>query len=727
MSFDHRRTKVLAGLIILGQLVGFTACSTQPVSQAATATLTVTIQPKPSSTPTFPLTPTLTATPSQTPTESRTPTVSTTPAGSYYHYDAGFSVTFPPYWEVVQSGRNSLVIGQPAHFLYVLIDSRAEKESQSMDRIITRLKAELYAQSVMIGKTRSMGLPDQVTAQVVDVTAVFGQDDQDWRILYTHQANRGYTLVEIAKRGDLKKEEAALDPIIQSLHLFTPQPFGLAHDKTLVLEGSDPAPEDLDPAITTSSAAAYVGLLYSGLVQLNAQLQIIPNLAEKWVVSPDGRMYTFTLKPGLKFANDKPLQAIDVKNSWERACDPATGSTTAATYLGDIQGVKEKLDKKADSISGLKVIDDTTLEVRLTAPITYFLAKLTHPAAAIIDLTSTLPGASQWMYSPNPSGPYKIKQYKKDEDILFERNMNYPQPPNIPYLAFIFGGGTGIDLYDEGTVDLTGISGSDVTRISNPSDPLNKELRSIPSLCTSFLQLDPGRPPLDDINVRQALALATDKAAFIRQQTENTALVANSILPPAMPGYVAGRRRPGFDPAAAKAALAASKYAKNMPPVILAAAGYGDAKRKDVAEIVDMWQKTLGITVQVQYLDPLDFSGAARANPAHVVLFNWCADYPDPQNFLDVLFHSQSDFNVGHLSNPDFDKLVEQARIEKDVNQRLALYQQAEQMLLDDVDTIPLFHPVFYALVKPRLKGYVMTPMGINQFPGLTLENLLQP
>ena len=235
----------------------------------------------------------------------------------------------------------------------------------------------------------------------------------------------------------------------------------------------------------------------------------------------------------------------------------------------------------------------------------------------------------------------------------------------------------------------------------------------------SSLQLYPSLPPLDDINVRRALALATDKAAFNQQQTENTVLVANSILPPAMPGFLAGRTLPGFDPAAAKAALAASKYSQNMPPVILAAAGYGDAKRKDVAEIVDMWQKTLGITVQVQYLDPLNFTRAARANPAHAVLYSWCADYPDPQNFLDVLFHSQSDFNVGHLSNPDFDQLVEQARIEKDVNQRLALYQQAERMLLDEVDTIPLLHPVFYALVKPRLKGYVMTPMGINQYPGL--------
>jgi ABC-type transport system substrate-binding protein len=723
MSF----ARLLAALIILAQLFGFTACSAKPLSPAATTTVTVTNLPKPSFTPTDTLTPTQTATPSQTPTRTRTPTITTTPIGSYFHYDAGFSVTFPAYWKVVQSGRNSLLIGQPNNSLYVLIDSRAEKESQSMDKIITRLKGELRAQSVMIGKARPVDLPDQVTAQVVDVTAVYGQDDQDWRILYTHQANRGYTLVEIAKRGGVEKEEAVLDAIIQSLHLFAPQPFGLAHDQTLVLAGGDPSPKDLDPAITTSSAATYVGLLYSGLVQLNAQLQIIPNLAEKWTVSPDGRVYKFTLKPGLKFANDNPLKAIDVKNSWERACDPATGSTTAATYLGDIQGVKDKLGKQADSISGLKVIDDTTLQVTLTAPITYFLAKLTSPTAAVLDVTSTLSGANKWMYSPNPSGPYQIKEYKKDEDILFERNPNYPQPPNIPYLAFIFGGGTSIDLYDEGTVDLTGISGSDVTRVSNPSDPLNKELHSIPSLCTSFLQLDPSRPPLDDINVRRALALATDKAAFIQQQTDNTALVANSILPPAMPGYLAGRRLPGFDPAAATAALAASKYGKNMPPVILAASGYGDAKRKDVAEIVDMWQKILGITVQVQYLDPLNFTSAARDNPAHAVLYSWCADYPDPQNFLDLLFHSQSDFNVGHMSKPDFDKLVEQARLEKDVNQRLVLYQKAEQMLLDDVDTIPLLHPVFYALVKPRVKGYIMTPIGVNQYPGLTLENPLQP
>jgi len=724
MALNQRWTICLTGLLILAQLVGITACSAKPVSPAATTTLSAPILTlaKPSVTPGFTLTPSLTVTPSLTPLPSRTPTITSTPPGSYYHYDAGFSVTFPIYWEVGQSGRNSLLIDEPDHFLYVLINSQAEKEAQSMDAVVTRLKNEMNAQSIMVGKARPVGLADQVTAQEVDVTAEFGQDDQDWRIYYTHQGSRGYTLVEIAKRGGLKKDEALLDGIVQSLHFFAPQPFGLAHDQTLVMGGGDPSPKDLDPAITTSSAAGYVGLLYSGLVQLNAQLQIVPALAEKWEVSPDGLVYTFTLKPGLKFANNNPLTANDVKKSWERACDPATGSSTAATYLGDIQGVKEKLGKKAVSISGLKVIDDATLQVTLTAPITYFLAKLTYPTAAVIDVTSTLSGANKWMFSPNSSGPYKIKEYKKDEDILFERNPNYPQPPKLPFLAFVFDGGATLDLYDEGTLDIAGIAVDDVTQVSKASDPLNKEMHAIPSLCTHFLALNPNQPPLDDINVRRALALATDKAAFVQQQTENTDLVANSILPPAMPGFLAGRTPPNFDPDAAKAALAASKYAGKMPPVILAASGYGDAKRKDVAQLVDMWQKTLGITVQVEYLDPLNFTSTARNSPANAMLSGWCADYPDPQNFLDVLFHSQSDFNLGHLADPDYDKLVEQARTEQDVQRRIALYQQAEQRLLDNVYAIPLLNPVLYQLVKPRVKGYVMTPIGIDQYPDLQLE-----
>ena len=312
----HRWTKLLTGLIILAQLIGLTACSAKQVTPAAAATLTATVPPRPSFTLTLTLTPSLTVTPSLTPTPSRTPTITTTPAGSYYHYDAGFSVTFPSYWKVVQSGRNSLAIGDAANYLYVMIDSRAEKDAQTIDMVITRLKNEMRVPSIMIGKARPVDLPDQVSAQVVDVTAVLGQDSQDWRVFYAHQASRGYTLVEIAKQGGLKKDQDLFDNIIQSLHFFAPQPFGLAHDQTLVMGGSDPSPKDLDPAVTGSSAASYVGLLYSGLVQLNAQMQIIPNLAEKWVVSPDGLVYTFTLKPGLKFANNTPLTADDVKKSW---------------------------------------------------------------------------------------------------------------------------------------------------------------------------------------------------------------------------------------------------------------------------------------------------------------------------------------------------------------------------------------------------------------------------
>ena len=722
----HMWIKIFAGLVILGQVFNFTACSTKPANPPPPPSSSQAILPTLSQTPTVTLTPTLSATPSQTFTLAPTPILTATPPGFYSQFDAGFSIAYPSYWKVVQSNRTSLVISKPDKSLYVLIESRAEKEAQTMDQVITRLKGELNAHSLMINKPRPVDLPDQVKAQVVDITA-FGQNEEDWRIVYAYQAGRGYTLVEIAQPGGLQKDEAALNGLLQSLHFFTPQPFGLAHDQTLVMGGDEPTAKDLDPAMTTSSAAGYVGLLYSGLVHLNAQLQIIPDLAEKWTASQDGLVYTFSLKPGLKFANNHPLTAKDVKNSWERACDPQTGSTTAGTYLGDIQGVKEKLAGKVDSIRGVKVIDDTTLQVTLTAPITYFLARLTDPAAAVMEVSSTLSAPDKWMFSPNSSGPYLVKNYKKGEDIQFERNMNYWQPAKIPYLAFIFGEGTSVDLYDEGTLDMTEVDANDIARVSQTDDPLHKDLLSMPSLCTVSIQLNPTQPPLDDLNVRRALALAIDKAAFIQLQTENTALLANSILPPAMPGFLAGRSLPGFDPTAAKAALASSKYAAQMPPIILNASGYGDAKRKDVAEIVDMWQKTLGVKIQVQYLDPLNYTSAARAAAGNAVLYSWCADYPDPQNFLDQLFHSQSDFNVAHYTDADFDKLVEQARVEKDAVQRLALYQQAETRLLDNVAAIPLYYPVLNTLVKPRVKGYVMTPIGINQFPWLQLESEANP
>jgi ABC-type transport system substrate-binding protein len=241
-----------------------------------------------------------------------------------------------------------------------------------------------------------------------------------------------------------------------------------------------------------------------------------------------------------------------------------------------------------------------------------------------------------------------------------------------------------------------------------------------------MIMLNNTRPPLDDPDVRRALALAVDKEALNELGSEGLDPIAYGIYPPAMPGYAAEaiqeRAEAGYDPEAARAALEASGYASGLPPLIFIDRGYGTTEDEYTNALIAGWQEVLGAEVVVEYVDPQDFTRVARESEGHIVAYGWCADYPDPENFVDILFHTGSEFNVANYSNPEVDALLEEARAELDPAARLALYQEIEAALMADGATIPLAHGVSDALVSPRVRGYVLSPMGAPIIHRLSLE-----
>jgi oligopeptide transport system substrate-binding protein len=370
----------------------------------------------------------------------------------------------------------------------------------------------------------------------------------------------------------------------------------------------------------------------------------------------------------------------------------------------------------------VKVVAPTTLEVTLDGPKPYFLAKLTHPAAFVIRVKDTQAG-EDWILTAAASGPYVIQKQVNGAAIILERNENSPLKPGIRYLVFISPQGIApLSLYESGDIDILPVQLDDWPQLSKASNPLHADFHTGQSMCTQMLQINPNSAPMDDLNVRKAFALATDTQALLLKLNQNIDILATSILPPSMPGYLAGRAVPGFDPEAAKAALAASRYAGNMPPIVLVASGYGDTQRTDVATLVGMWQKNLGVTVRVQYVDPTDYMKNARTASGQMTLLSWCADYPDPENFLNELYHSSSAGNVGQVANSDLDALLEKAGIEQDTGKRLELYQQAEGVILDQVYAIPMSHTILGVLVKPRVKGFVLSPLYNVVLPDLSLQ-----
>ena len=481
-------------------------------------------------------------------------------------------------------------------------------------------------------------------------------------------------------------------------------------NQALVLEGGESDNlRDYDPATTHGSGDK---LAFSGLVSFDPHLNLTPDLASSWDVSSDGTVYTFHLRTNAKFHDGRAVTAQDVIYSWERAANPNLRSDTVLTYLGDIVGVKDMVAGKANHISGLKALDDHTLQVTIDAPKSYFLLKLTYPTAFVVDKANVESG-SDWVQHPNGTGPYKLIEWTPRQRIVYQRNEDfYLGAPSIPYVVINLYTGDPQNLYESGDVDIAGIYSID--RFLDPTEPLHNQLLTGVDLCTGYVVFDTTRPPFDDVNVRKAFSEAFNRQQYIDVVMNGHALPAIGPYPPGLPGFNIALQGLPYDPVQARQLLQQSKYADNMPPIVYTDAGLGSYVSSDVAALAQMWKQNLGVTITVENIEPDEYLDSIYSGH-HGQLFGggWCADYPDPENFADVLFHTGSQQNNGGYSNPALDQLLEQARVEQDVNKRIALYQQAEQMIVNDAPVLFTVHSLSYQLVKPYVKGYVFTPIDI--------------
>jgi ABC-type transport system substrate-binding protein len=494
---------------------------------------------------------------------------------------------------------------------------------------------------------------------------------------------------------------------------------------TLRLAGADP--QDLDPALTQDvGSAEYVYEIFSGLVTLDANLRVAPDLAKSWSISRDGLVYTFDLRPEVRFHDGSELTARDIRYAIERACDPATGSPTASTYLGDIVGCNQKLNGRAAEVEGLRVADDHTLELRIDSPKAYFLAKLTYPTSFALDRRNVESG-SDWMTRANGSGPFRLARYAEGDELVLERNAHYYREPQarLGRVRFDLAAASAITRYENGELDATAVGVSDLARVTDSANPLHVEVRPAPpSLETSYLAFNVNRPPFDDQHVRQALNYAIDKELLTRVALRGAADPAWTILPPAMPGYDAAASPYKFDPRRARQLLSQAGYrsADSLPEITLVVPDSGWRPDPVTEAVIDQLRRQLGLDIVVQLADWETFQ--AELSHGHYQMFRlgWVADYVDPQNFLDVLFHSTSDLNHTGYSDAQTDELLERARGERDSQKRRRLYRLAEQRILEGAAWLPLYHGRDTWLVAPWVTGFELSAISRPRLQFVDLE-----
>lgn len=489
---------------------------------------------------------------------------------------------------------------------------------------------------------------------------------------------------------------------------------GVPLDRALVYNGGESTNlRDYDPATTYSSGDK---LVFSGLVSLDPRLNITPDIAETWDVSSDGTVYTFHIRQNAKFHNGRDVTAQDFIFSWERAASPELRSNTVLTYLSDIVGVRDMVEGKATSISGLKAIDDKTLQVTIDAPKPYFIMKLTFPTAFVVDKDNVAMG-EDWVHQPNGTGPYKLTEWKSYQYILYQANPDfYLGAPSIPYIVVKLYAGDDVRLFETGDIDVASVGLYSVERMLDPAEPLHANLVTGVDLCTGYVVFDTTRPPFDDVNVRKAFSMAFDRQQYIDVVMRGLALPAIGPFPPGLPGFNYNLQGLPYDPAQARELLKQSKYGgpEGLPEIVYTNAGVGSFVGGNVAALAEMWQQNLGVKIKIENLDyNFYYQQIFSGNHGQIFDGGWCADYPDPENFADILFHTGSKQNQGGYSNPDLDVILEQARVEQDVTKRISLYQQAEQMIVNDAPVLFATHSLSFQLVKPYVKGFVFTPISI--------------
>ncbi len=477
--------------------------------------------------------------------------------------------------------------------------------------------------------------------------------------------------------------------------------------------------DTLDPALAHDPASTRaIQMLYTGLVQLDDNLTVKPQLAQSWQQGSDGVSWTFHLKANLKFSDGTPLTSHDVAYSIDRALQPATKSTVAPIYLGLIKDADRLLAGRITTLIGDSILtpDAQTLTLITNKQASYFLSMLTYPCSYVVEQKLIQKYDTKFTDHLNEgggAGPFKVSQYIHRSNIDFVPNPNYyNEKPQLQKVSFIFfhSPEEAYQAYQDHKIDMT------VVPISTfASDRKRSDFFQVPQLWINYYAMNYLTRPFDNIHIRQAFALAIDKTALVRDVWKDTLLPTNHIVPRGMQEYNPdltgpdGTQSLSGDPKQAQQLLQQGlseekwKNVADMPVIHLTYASGVTQFEQEVAELISMWQTVLHVKVIANPVDSntlLDKVTAATNNPQGIQFWglSWVAQYPDAQNWLTLQFGKNmvyNNMNYGEntgttaLQQQNIQQQLGQADANKKESERIHSYQQAEQEIVQQIGWIP--------------------------------------
>jgi peptide/nickel transport system substrate-binding protein/oligopeptide transport system substrate-binding protein len=482
-------------------------------------------------------------------------------------------------------------------------------------------------------------------------------------------------------------------------------------------------PTNLDPALVTSTyAASVVHQLFDGLVQFDADLNVVPSIARAWKASRDGLTWTFHLRQGVLFHHGRKVTAEDVVYSFTRILDPATNSPRSWLFER-VQGATAFRQGQAERVSGFEVLDTDTVQITLEEPYAPFISMLGMTPAKIVPRDEIERLADQFGRQPIGTGPFRFIKWEPGRHITLQANQQYmegrPFLDQLHYTIFARNDlSAALARFERQQLEDTKIFAVERDRLLD--DPRYRYFRK-PLLATLFLWLDTRHAPLNNIKVRQAINSAIDRTTMNRTIRKDRFVKARGILPPGMPGYNPDVPAYAFDLQRARQLLTEAGFpdGNGLPALELWSSVISSEPRAE-HEAVRQSLAQIGITVELHTADnwkQYKSEILGKRPKAAMYRYAWYADFPDPDNFIFSLFHSQSSANRTHYHNPQVDQLISRAQREIDDLQRVELYRQAETLICADAPTVNLLHYTFEHLFQPYVRGIEVNALGERLIP----------
>ena len=525
----------------------------------------------------------------------------------------------------------------------------------------------------------------------------------------------------------------------------------------------------LDPVGINDNVSHHVAhQIYDLVIDLDSALNLIPALASRWEISEDGLLYTFHLRKGVMFQDNvcfpngkgRELTAADVKYSFDRVCDPRTGTlgfdyyknyvVGASEYFDEVSAArKESREPKLSDVSGYIVKDDTTFQIQLKKPFGPFIYYMCLGFAYVVPKEAVEKYGKDFFQNPVGTGPYTFVNWTPDLELNLKKNPNYwekdsygNQLPYVDNVKFRF-----LKELSQQTLEFQNGNLDESYRIPNesfkamvgPDKKLTPEysqfvLQKVPSLSLQFYGFLTTGKIFNNEKVRQAFNYAIDREKILKFVLNGQGFMGAiyGIVPPPMPNYdVKKIKGYNYDLQKAKQLMIEAGYpdGKGFPDAVLQINSGGD-RNIQLAESIQNMLKEIGVNMKlniIQFAQHLDNIDAGRAD---FFRLGWIADYPDPENFLNLYYGKNvpkdpkaiSPINSTRYQNPEYDALFEKAIATTDQKARYELYYQAEQIATSQAPMLLIFYEEDYRLVQPYVKGYPLDPMHRLNFRRLWLD-----